>query len=98
MWTRGDRLDALAWQSEQDLRCPGCGQPKEEAYAEDAGGAVGRLPAYEPVDIRCHACQQIERAQKQFAEDKNPMMGSLYFGVRRIPDEKRVKGQVNGRG
>lgn len=57
---------------------------------------MGRLPAYEPVEVRCHACREIESAQQQFAQNKNPMMGSVYFGVRRIPEAARVKGNGHG--
>lgn len=49
-WTLVDRLLAVAHVMAQDLLCPGCGQPKNEAYNPDSAGW------YEIREAECNGC------------------------------------------
>lgn len=51
MWLPEDTELALAWQAEQDLTCPGCGNPRDECM--DPANA----DAYEVHVLRCFACE-----------------------------------------
>jgi len=49
-WTEADRTVALAWQTEQELLCSGCGHPTDETMDAKAEGE------YEVHRVKCHAC------------------------------------------
>lgn len=46
---------AVEWQIEQDLKCSGCGQPRDESMDPD------NARHYIAEDVRCHACAAIGR-------------------------------------
>lgn len=63
MWTFTDRVLAAAQVLSEDMRCPGCGQPKHEAWNPDSAGW------YAPREATCEGCAVLER---QAASDKKP--------------------------
>jgi hypothetical protein len=69
----------LAWQAEQQLKCPGCGLSREDTMAVEADDAYAAEP------IRCHACAARDRASKSFAQGGEGMAAGdtagLYFTV-----------------
>lgn len=66
-WTTDDRDLALAWQADSDDRCPGCGQPRHEAWSAEAEGTYhDRL-----LDLRCHACKAKKGLERAIAESKD---------------------------
>ena len=62
-WTFTDRVLAVAAMLADDLRCPGCGHPKHEAWNPDSTGW------YEIREAECQGCAAIELAAEG---DKKP--------------------------
>lgn len=75
-WTTTDRILAVAHVIAQRARCPGCGQPKAEAWNPDSDGW------YEVREASCNGCAAIQRAtdgerehhpqRKRWAVDTRP--------------------------
>lgn len=61
-WDDDDLQAALAWKAEADLRCSGCGEPRDESMSPD------RALAYEAEPLACHACAARERAARVFRD------------------------------
>lgn len=57
MWTYTDRCLAVASVLADDLRCPGCGQAKHEAWNPDSDGW------YETKGATCQGCAALAREQ-----------------------------------
>lgn len=57
-----DRLIALAWQAEEDSKCPGCAQPFSESTDVEAE------EDYDTSAIVCHACADRERYRRRHTE------------------------------
>lgn len=53
-WTHTDRVLAVAAVLAEDMRCPGCGQPKHEAWNPDSEGW------YEHREATCQGCRALE--------------------------------------
>lgn len=56
-----DRVLAIAAVQADDMRCPGCGHPKHEAWNPDSSGW------YELREAECEGCAPVQRAS---ANDK----------------------------
>ena len=70
-----DDMEAvLEMQREEDLFCPGCGQPRDETMDKEA------QDAYESHALRCHACAACERKAATFVKGTEGLM----FTVERI--------------
>lgn len=67
----------LEWQQEQDLLCPGCGQPRDETMDPELQNA------YRARALRCHACAAKARKAASFG-DKG--LEAMFFSVERIHD------------
>jgi len=75
-WTTTDRILAVASVIADDMRCPGCGQPKSEAWNPDSEGW------YETRQATCNGCAVIQRAadgerehhpeRKRWVQDARP--------------------------
>lgn len=66
VWLDDDIDAALVWQSEQDAKCPGCGQLKEETFDKDS-------PVdFNAVALRCAACATRDHAAKRIANNGDP--------------------------
>jgi hypothetical protein len=76
-WTDEDRQLALEWQAEQRLRCPGCGQPRDESVGKHAD------EAYEATARTCHGCAALDQAQTKAEQDKVERAG-LHYELHRI--------------
>jgi len=66
-WTFVDRVLAVAAVIADDLRCPGCGQPKHESWNPDSEGY------YEAHDAVCQGCAKLHRAnegEKEYRPEK----------------------------
>jgi hypothetical protein len=76
-WLPEDVAAALKWQSEQDLLCPGCGQPRGESFDKSS--------RYTVVSHRCEACAALQ--QRTWMAEKNrsktPQFG-LYQSVLKV--------------
>lgn len=58
-----DRLAAEALQELEDGLCPGCGQPRDEAWSADFDkGNPDRKGYYDPAEWRCHSCTALAAA------------------------------------
>jgi hypothetical protein len=57
-WTFVDRVLAVASVLAEDLRCPGCGQPKHESWNPDSEGY------YETHEATCQGCLELHRANE----------------------------------
>jgi len=77
LWSESDQAAALEWQTEQDLKCSGCGQPVTECMADEDDA-----PAYEVEIRRCHACKAKGVEESTMARDGDPGPG-LYTVVRK---------------
>jgi hypothetical protein len=62
-WSVMDRILAVADVLAQDLLCPGCGQPKHEAYNPDSEGW------YETKEATCQGCAAVARDHEIHKED-----------------------------
>lgn len=76
-WTDEDRELALEWQAEQRLRCPGCGQPRDESVGKHG------FEAYEAKARTCHGCAALDEAQTK-ADRENLDRAGLHFELHRI--------------
>lgn len=72
VWLDDDIDAALVWQSEQDAKCPGCGQLKEESFDEASPVDFNAVP------LVCRACATRDHAARRFAQNGDP--SGLYFG------------------
>jgi hypothetical protein len=57
-WTFTDRVLAAASILAEDLRCPGCGQSKEEAWNPDSEGY------FEAHEATCQGCAEVRRSSE----------------------------------
>lgn len=74
MFTDEDYADAIAWQTVQDDRCPGCGQPRSESMHPDNDDA------YEAKAWVCHACAAKTRKADAIADQGGPKtLGHTYL-------------------
>jgi len=67
--TEDDMHAMLEWQTEQSLRCPGCGRPTDETTA------VGRDDDYNAEVIVCHACAAGDRVERMYRENHGDTAG-----------------------
>jgi hypothetical protein len=89
MWLGSDRAAALEWQAEDDLKCGGCGKPRDETMVSDEFVEAGLAPDYVADMWRCRACEATGAKKKAVEEEGGEMGSGLYF----IPREVRLNGQ-----
>jgi hypothetical protein len=77
-WTEEDVSLALAWQAEQRLLCPGCGQPRDESVGKHA------FEAYTATARTCHACAELDHAESKARRELTDSAG-LHFELQRRP-------------
>lgn len=80
MWTPEDREAALAWQAEEQLKCPGCGLPRDETMVDEDAA-----PFYVVEEVTCHACATrdlVSDAAQQDARKAGHLRAGRYFTVR----------------
>lgn len=82
LFTPEDREAALEWMYEQSLKCPGCGNPRDESMDREAQSGV-----YEAHVLRCHACAERERKAKEFTHGGNYDPAGLFYTIRKARDE-----------
>lgn len=68
-FTEDDMAAALEWQTEQALKCSGCGRPTDETMAKGADDN------YDAELLVCHACAAGDRALRTYENDKGDMAG-----------------------
>jgi len=90
LWSPGDQRSALEWQTEQNLKCPGCGQPVTECMVDEDDA-----PAYEVELRRCHACKAKGIEEREMSRDSDPDPG-LYSIVRKVTDGRVDVAATNG--
>lgn len=78
-FTDDDMAAALEWQTEQALKCSGCGGPTDETMA------VGADDNYEAELLVCHKCAAGDRAERAYRDDKGDMAGIKRI-VREVTD------------
>ena len=62
-WLAEDFEAAIAWQQDQENRCPGCGRPRDECFADDG-------PDYRATALVCWACREKVSAARKFTGDE----------------------------
>lgn len=75
LFTEEDTDAVLEWQREQNLKCPGCGLPRDETMQKEHQGH------YKASSLRCHACAERDRAAKEFHSQEHDDAG-LFFTVK----------------
>lgn len=65
-WTVADRILAVAYALSKDLLCPGCGQPKHEAWNPDSEGW------FEVKEAVCQACAELDRDSQKHRDSHDP--------------------------
>lgn len=70
-FTEADMVDALEWQTEDDMKCGGCGRPTDESMAP------GRDDAYDAEILVCHACAAADRAEQAFRQQDHPDLAGV---------------------
>lgn len=74
-WTEEDQMAALEWQTEQALKCSGCGLPSDETTA------VGRDDDWDAEVVQCHACAARDRTQRSHLQQSNAETAGLKVRV-----------------
>lgn len=62
-WSIDDLRWALDWQAEQDIKCPGCGSPRDETMVDEDDA-----PLYDVIDLVCWRCRASGLAAQDAAE------------------------------
>lgn len=70
-FTEDDMHGALEWQSEDALKCSGCGGPTDETMAP------GRDDDYDAELKVCHRCAAGERTKRSHLQQPNPETAGL---------------------
>ena len=70
-----DTEAVLEWQREQDLKCSGCGLPRDETMVPEAH------QRYEGTTLYCHACAASARHEDQFSK-KNQNLHGVFFAAK----------------
>lgn len=70
-FTDEDMAAALEWQTEQALKCSGCGRPTDETMSPE------RAEAYSAEVLVCHACAAGDKAEKAFRSQDNADVAGL---------------------
>jgi ribosome-binding protein aMBF1 (putative translation factor) len=70
-FTEDDMRDALEWQTQDAMKCGGCGGFIDETMA------VGADDNYEAELLVCHKCATGERAERHFRADPNAVTDGL---------------------
>jgi hypothetical protein len=74
-WLENDIEAVLEYQREQDLLCPGCGNPMDQTMDPEAQGkAIAHA-------IRCHYCAEKELKEKEFLSHPHASGEGLRFYV-----------------
>lgn len=87
-WTYTDRVLAVGWVWAQRSRCPGCGQPKAEAWNPDSDGW------YEGHEADCNGCAAIQRLADG---EKHPRPDRKRWAVDTRPTSVELKPWAPGR-
>lgn len=74
-WLERDVQAAVLWQIEENARCTGCGQPRNECM-----GPEDDAPDYQVTITRCWACELRDAKQNEFREDGASSSG-IYMSV-----------------
>lgn len=82
-WTFADRVLAVASVLSDDLRCPGCGQPKHEAWNPDSEGW------YEVKEATCQGCAELERKRESDGSAYHPDVKRWVMDTR--PPDQRLR-------
>ncbi len=69
-FTDDDAAAALVWQTEDALRCGGCGGPTDETMA------TGADDNYDAEIVVCHRCAAGDRAERAFGEGHGETAGA----------------------
>ena len=69
MWLDDDYETAAMWQTEQDLKCPGCSQPKDETWVFDPELQSDQEARFRAVLRKCVACAHLDYRRDQHAND-----------------------------
>lgn len=64
----------MEWLKWERLKCPGCGQPRDECMSKDG-------PQYHAEALRCFACEERDSAREKFTKDEKANKNGLYFVV-----------------
>lgn len=77
-WTLDDIRAHLDWQAEQESKCSGCGNPRDESMQTEE-----RAPAYEAVPVVCWACAARDLAIRDAMEqNRGRPLNGWQWGVR----------------
>jgi hypothetical protein len=79
LWLDDDARLVLEYLRDEQLKCPGCGQYREDSMAKEADGS------YRVREFRCHACAAKSQAAKKW-NAKGAESGGLYMAVERVGD------------
>lgn len=66
------------WQREQWGRCPGCGQPRDEAWVFAPEQELDYRARYEAETRLCVPCDTLAREQKRFQNGKSAYAGGVF--------------------
>lgn len=73
-WSDEDVQAALAWQADEESRCPGCGLPRDETFD------IERANAWDAEPMACNACLARDRAARAYHEKHGEQLG-LYWRI-----------------
>lgn len=77
-----DSILSLAHTLTEDMRCPGCGMPKHEAYNPDSAGW------YEVRDTTCNGCAAVSKDADRHKDSDHDPARKVWVVDERPPDMK----------
>jgi len=71
----------MTWQTEQDLKCSGCGKRRDESFDPDG-------PDYDAVLLLCRACEARDKASARIRDGGHAE--GMHIGLEETPASERI--------
>lgn len=71
----------MTWQTEQDLKCSGCGKRRDESFNPDG-------PDYDATPLVCRACEARDKAAAHMRDGDNT--AGIYIAIEETPADQRI--------
>lgn len=72
------------WQQEQNLACPGCGQPRDEVWVWDTDEQDVKQAQWDAHLRLCVACQKRDQVEHQFRSHPHAQTAGIWPSLVRV--------------